>query len=88
MSVRQQYQPSEQLIRDSEGRTGQDSHCSPQAPVTTAAWTPLTISCHIVPRELLEVNGFKLLVLSVERAHDPWPGLLKHLGGTNTQLGQ
>lgn len=83
--MRQQCQPSEQLIRDSEGRAGQDCQCCPQA---HSSLEPLTIACHVVPRELLEVNGFKLLVLPVERAHDPWPGLLKHLGGRNTGLGQ
>lgn len=39
----------------------------------------LTISCHIVARELLKVGGLKTCVVPVNCAHDPWPGLLEHL---------
>ena len=48
----------------------------------------LTIACHIVPRELLEVCGFKLLVVSVQCAHHSWPGLLKYLTVKNADLSQ
>lgn len=40
----------------------------------------LTISCHVVSRELLKVGGLKAFMIPIDGTHDPWPGLLKHLG--------
>lgn len=48
----------------------------------------LTIACHVVPGELLEVRGFKLLVVSIQCAHYSWPGLLKYLIVKNADLSQ
>lgn len=46
----------------------------------TASWLfSLTVSRHVVPRELLEVGGFKPLLVPVHRPHHAGPRLLEHL---------
>lgn len=77
--MRKQCQLLKQLIRDPEARTLHDFNCYPQASAPTRCPDSLTITCHVVPRELLEVRGFKTLVVSIQCAHYSWPGLLKYL---------
>lgn len=47
--------------------------------IKKSVFSTLTVSRHVVSRELLEVGGFKALMVPVHRPHHAGPRLLEHL---------